>query len=81
MHDKRAGKPEAASYNEVGDREAMDAFVELNLFVYHSLQGVVLDAVIWCLGPYVDDRPSYGAGRLWLAWLTRRCVRRLLGVR
>jgi hypothetical protein len=58
----------------------MDAFVELNLFVYHSLQGKLLDAVIWCLGPYVDDRRRYSLARLWLAWLTRRLVRRVLGL-
>ena len=51
-------------------------FEETNAFVYHSLRGALLDVVIWCLGPYVDDAPEYGRLRLWLARTTRSVVRR-----
>lgn len=52
------------------------AFEELNLFVYHSVRGLFYDAVIWCLGPFVDDSRSYGAMRCYLALLTRSMCRR-----
>jgi hypothetical protein len=51
-------------------------FEDLNAFVYHSARGVVLDGLIWCLGPYVDDARDYGTLRLWLARATRAVVRR-----
>ena len=53
-------------------------FEEINAFVYHSGRGAMLDVVIWCLGPYVDDTREYGPLRLWLARATRSVVRRCL---
>jgi len=55
-------------------------FEELNLHVYNSARGAVFDAVIWCLGPLVDDSREYGIARLYLAALTYRICRRLLRV-
>lgn len=52
------------------------AFEELNAFVYHSMHGALLDVVIWCLGPYVDDTREYGLARMYLARATRAIVRR-----
>jgi len=46
------------------------SFAELNLLVYHSILGVLLDGVIWCLGPVVDDKRSYGPVRRCLAIAT-----------
>ncbi len=51
------------------------AFEELNLFAYHALRGALLDVVIWCLGPLVDDTRRYGTFRLYLAALTRVACR------
>jgi hypothetical protein len=51
-------------------------FRELNAYVYHSVHGALLDVVIWCLGPYVDDSREYGFARIWLARATRAIVRR-----
>ena len=55
-------------------------FDELNLFVYNSARNVVLDGVIWCLGPMVDDSREYGWFRICLAAATRQVCRRLLRV-
>ena len=51
-------------------------FAEINAYVYHSARGVVLDVVIWCLGPYVDDTREYGLLRVVLARGTRAALRR-----
>lgn len=51
-------------------------FEDFNAYVYHSTRGLVFDAVIWCLGPYVDDTVDYGLCRVCLARLTRAWVRR-----
>ena len=51
------------------------AFEEFNLLVYHSLRGVFFDAVIWCLGPFVDDSRDYGRFRCYLALATRHVCR------
>jgi hypothetical protein len=51
-------------------------FAEINAYVYHSARGVVLDMVIWCLGPYVDDTREYGLIRSLLARGTRAVLRR-----
>ena len=51
-------------------------FDELNAYVYHVARGVVLDGVIWCLGPYVDDSRPYGRVRCAVARWTRTLVRR-----
>ena len=56
-------------------------FTELNAYVYHSAHGVVLDMVIWCLGPYVDESKSYGLFRMYLARATRAVVRVLYSQR
>ena len=50
-------------------------FAELNAYVYHSAHGVVLDVVIWCLGPYVDASRPYSLFRMYLARVTRAVVR------
>ena len=52
-------------------------FEDLNRYVYHSAEGIVLDGLIWCLGPYVDDSRPYGRIRIYLAGITRAFVRRL----
>jgi hypothetical protein len=51
-------------------------FEDLNLYVYNSAHGALLDGVIWCLGPYVDRQARYGPFRLCLAWATRTILRR-----
>ncbi len=51
-------------------------FSEFNSYVYHSAHGAVLDFLIWCLGPYVDDSREYGTLRIFLANTTRVFVRR-----
>jgi len=51
-------------------------FAEINAYVYHSARGVVLDIVIWCLGPYVDDTREYGVLRIVMARGTRAFLRR-----
>lgn len=51
------------------------AFQELNLFVYHSIRGVLFDGIIWCLGPFVDDSRDYGRLRCYLALATRQVCR------
>lgn len=51
-------------------------FEDLNAYVYYSMQGVLLDGLIWCLGPYVCDTREYGLFRIGLAQMTRSLVRR-----
>ena len=51
-------------------------FEELNAYAYHATRGALLDVVIWCLGPYVDDAREYGLFRIRLANVTRAVVRR-----
>ena len=48
---------------------------ELNLLAYNSLRGWVFDAIIWCLGPFVDDSREYGRIRCYLALATRSLCR------
>jgi hypothetical protein len=45
-------------------------FAELNLLAYYTLVGLLLDVVLWCLGPVVDDTGSYGRLRRCLAVAT-----------
>ena len=45
-------------------------FAEANLFLYHSIRSAVFDAIIWCLGPIVDEARVYGPMRRWLAAAT-----------
>jgi hypothetical protein len=56
-------------------------FEEMNAYVYHSVRGVMLDVVIWCLGPYVDATRAYGLPRIYLARATRVVVRRCCSIR
>lgn len=53
-------------------------FVELNLYIYHSINGLFLDGVIWCLGPFVDTQGSYSWPRVLLAHVTRVICRGFL---
>ncbi len=53
-------------------------FAELNLYVYNSARGAVFDAVIWCLGPVVDDSRSFGYFRNLLAFVTLRLCRLII---
>jgi len=50
-------------------------FENINAYVYHSAHGMFLDAMIWGLGPYVDDDRPYGMFRIYLARLTRVAAR------
>jgi hypothetical protein len=50
-------------------------FEEFNLYVYNSLRGLILDLVIWCLGPFVDESREYGCLRLYLAVATCKACR------
>jgi hypothetical protein len=52
------------------------AFEELNLYAYHTVQGVFYDVLIWCLGPFVEESREYGLARCLLANLTCRLCRR-----
>lgn len=52
-------------------------FAEINAYVYHSARGVLLDCVIWCLAPYIDETRTYGWLRCHLARATRALVRRV----
>ena len=56
-------------------------FQETNLVIYYGLANLLLDAVIWSLGPYVDDSREYGLPRLCLAVATRRLCRAWLQYR
>jgi len=50
-------------------------FEEFNLLAYYALVNGVLDVVLWCLGPHVDDSREYGWFRHGLADVTGRLVR------
>ena len=66
----------ASSYMKDDTRGSMNSdFEETNLVLYYGLANLLLDAVIWCLGPYVDDSREYGVARLCLAMVTRRICR------
>jgi len=64
----------------LGGRTLRSDFEELNAYIYHSVHGALLDVVIWCLGPYVDDAREYGRLRIHLARATHTLVRRWLAV-
>jgi len=53
-------------------------FAEINLYVYHSLEGAFYDVVIWCLGPLVDEAGDYGLLRCYLAMATRSICRQVV---
>lgn len=56
-------------------------FEELNLIAYYSLLNLVLDLVIWCLGPCLDDSRDYALPRHVLAAVTRRVCGVLLAAK
>jgi len=56
-------------------------FEDLNLYAYHRLRCVLLDLVIWCLGPVVDDTRPYGRVRHCLAVATCQACRRWYRIR
>jgi hypothetical protein len=56
-------------------------FEELNLFAYYALVNGVLDILLWCLGPRVDDSREYGWLRHALAEVTSRVLRFWLRLR
>jgi hypothetical protein len=49
-------------------------FEEFNIYAYWALVNGVLDVLLWCLGPYVDDSREYGRLRHVLAAVTRRII-------
>jgi len=70
------------SYMKDDTRGSMNSdFEETNLVLYYGLTNLFLDAVIWCLGPYVDDSRPYGVTRLCLAIVTRWLCRAWLQCR
>ena len=56
-------------------------FVEFNVYAYWVLVNGVLDVILWCLGPYVDDSREYGFFRCVLAKATCRLVQIWLQLR
>ena len=56
-------------------------FVHFNLYVYYSMQGMVLDVVIWCLAPMIDDKREYGLLRMFLAGAMLGVCRTWMGIR
>ncbi len=52
-----------------------EAFLEFNLYAYWALVNAVLDVILWCLAPYIDDSREYGPTRRVLAVVTCRVVR------
>ena len=54
------------------------SFEEINLYVFHSVQGAFYDVVIWCLGPLADDTRRYGLLRCYLALATRMICRQVV---
>ena len=57
-----------------------ERFLDANLYVYNTANGVLLDGVIWCLGPIVDDSRPYGPLRRYLAAATCSICRCFLRV-
>lgn len=56
-------------------------FEQLNLYVYNSVRGLILDMVIWCLGPLVDESRDYGLIRHCLALATVKACRSWMRLR
>jgi hypothetical protein len=59
----------------------LSAFEEFNLYVYNSARGLVLDAVIWCLAPMIEEKHEYGIFRHCLALATAKACRGYLRFR
>lgn len=55
-----------------------EEFEAFNVALYWALVNVVLDVVLWCLGPLVDDSREYGYPRLCLAAVTNMACRSYL---
>lgn len=55
-------------------------FEDLNAYVYYSMQGLLLDGLIWCLAPYVYESRGYGPFRICLARATRSLIRLWFGI-
>jgi len=55
-------------------------FEDVNLYVYNSLRGLLLDLVIWCLGPLVYESRRYGLLRQYLAFATVKVCRNWMGL-
>ena len=59
----------------------LSAFEEFNLYVYNSARGLLLDGVIWCLGPMIEEEREYGIFRHILALLTAKACRGYLRIK
>ncbi|MCP3980877.1 MAG: hypothetical protein GY716_16365 [bacterium] len=55
-------------------------FEEINLYVYNRIRCVLLDGVIWCLGPVADESREYGLLRHYLGAATCSVCRRVMRV-
>ena len=81
LQDARSyGKLSGSAYKSDAGEALADMysqFEDFNVFVYYSTRNIMLDGVIWCLGPYVDDTREYRSFRIHLANLTRTIVRRV----
>jgi hypothetical protein len=53
----------------------LSAFEEFNLYVYNTARGFVLDAVIWCLGPMIEEDRDFGIFRHCIALATAKVCR------
>ena len=59
----------------------LSAFEEFNLYVYNSARGMLLDGVIWCLGPMIEEAREYGIFRHLLALMTAKACRGYLRIK
>jgi len=59
----------------------LSAFEEFNLYVYNSARGLLLDGVIWCLGPMIEEAREYGIFRHILALMTAKACRGYLRIK
>ena len=59
----------------------LSAFEEFNLYIYNSVRGMVLDAVIWCLGPMIEEDREFGIFRHCIALATAKACRGYLRIR
>jgi hypothetical protein len=56
-------------------RVVREEFEEFNVFVYYSLLNGLLDFLLWCLEPIIDDQREYSVPRMYLAAATRGICR------
>jgi hypothetical protein len=59
----------------------LSVFEEMNLYVYNSVRGWILDCVIWCLAPMIEEGSEYGIFRHCLALATAKTCRAYLRIR